>query len=122
MIRRTDPDLPFPPLRPPLEARAGVFGNQELQQLRCDFDALQTDVQSLIDWINYRVRRPFEISDVARLKLEPGDVVLVRVPGLITSDVAKAIKENVEKAIPGHKCIVCTGGIEVAALSQDPKP
>jgi hypothetical protein len=47
-----------------------------------------------------------EPFDVQRLRLEPGDVIVLKAPRRITLEQAKAMKEGVMAVFAGHECLV----------------
>jgi hypothetical protein len=47
-----------------------------------------------------------ESFDVQRLRLEPGDIIVLKTARQVTFDKAKAIKEGIEAVFTGHECLV----------------
>lgn len=43
------------------------------------------------------------VGDIARLRLTPGDIIVIRCPGRLSMDMREAIKATVEREFPGHK-------------------
>lgn len=66
---------------------------------------------------------PIVLEDIRRLVLEPGDVLVVRVEGAVTMQMAEAITRSVEQYLPGHKVLVLPAGmmdLEVLGREQAP--
>jgi hypothetical protein len=58
-------------------------------------------------------RRRIRITDAARVRLEPGDAVILSVPVEITTDDAGVIRGYVEQVFPGHPVIILAGGVRL---------
>jgi hypothetical protein len=56
-------------------------------------------------------------GQLAVLRVEPGDVLVLRTDRVITSDMASSMRETVEGNLPpGVKVMVLSGGIEIGVL------
>jgi hypothetical protein len=53
--------------------------------------------------------------EVRRLKLEPGDILVLKYDGSLTQKDCHELKERVE-AIVGHQTLVLTGGMDIDVL------
>lgn len=60
----------------------------------------------------------YEIEDIKRLQVKPGEVLLVTVPQGTVTEVAERIKNVFETNLP-VRAIVTTGDIHVQVASQD---
>ncbi len=60
------------------------------------------------------------IPDVQRLRLEPGDRIVLSWAGKISHHVADALIERMEKLCVGHKVIILDGGLKMSVLSEKP--
>lgn len=61
-----------------------------------------------------------ELEIVERLKvakLEPGDVLVLEYPGILTIERANTIKHYVESVFEGHRCVVLQGGMTLKVAS-----
>jgi hypothetical protein len=64
-----------------------------------------------------RKTEPLERADVQRLRLQPDDALVIRVPGRVSADQAQRIKAQVEVFAPGHKVAVLEEGMELTVVS-----
>jgi hypothetical protein len=55
------------------------------------------------------------LRDVERLALQPGDVVVLHVPTVLSIEERHAFHQHCQKFFPGHRSLVLDGGIHVAA-------
>lgn len=51
--------------------------------------------------------------DIRVLRLQPGDVLIMRTPTRLSQIDQEGIRQQVEKQFPGHKCLVLTDGLEL---------
>lgn len=58
------------------------------------------------------------LGDVQRLRLEPGDIIVITSPSDLSAFEVQRIAEKVGKALPGHQVIVMGGGAKIAALMR----
>lgn len=60
------------------------------------------------------------IDELASVRVKPGDVLVLHCAKQLSSDHRRGIRDEVEKAFPGHKCIVLCGEIRfgVAEVSS----
>jgi hypothetical protein len=56
------------------------------------------------------------VEHLGVLKVEPGDVVVVKVGRLISDAAFFAISGYVEKTFPSHKCLLLEAGMEVGVM------
>jgi hypothetical protein len=61
-----------------------------------------------------------KISDLSRVELAPGDVVIYRHPLRISEAAAAAIRNNLSKAFPGHRIGILEDGAELAVVRPIP--
>ena len=61
-----------------------------------------------------------KISDLSRLELAPGDVLIYRHPLRISQDSVAAIRSNLSKAFPGHRIGILDDGGELAVVRPIP--
>lgn len=66
-------------------------------------------------------RRPPLLSQIERLQLKPGDIVVLMAPRAVSLASAERLKAQVEQYLQGHKAMILTDGIEVKVLSTDSK-
>jgi len=55
---------------------------------------------------------------IERLKLEPGDVVVLRVPGRVADETAKRLREHLANVLPQHQALVLDGGMSIGAVGR----
>lgn len=53
-------------------------------------------------------------DEVQRLKLEPGDVLVLSYDGMLSADQAQHMRAIVEQRFPGHKAMVLTDGMTLS--------
>lgn len=58
-----------------------------------------------------------QLLDLERLRLEAGDIVVLRAPGRISEDTAKRLRDFWEGKFPEHKCVVLGDGISLSAVA-----
>lgn len=61
-----------------------------------------------------------KISDLSRVELAPGDVLIFRYPLRISQDSAAAIRKNLSIAFPGHRIGILDDGGELAVVRPIP--
>lgn len=62
------------------------------------------------------------LDSVAALRLEPGDVLVIRTKMPISNSAATLIREQLQHAFPGHKAIVIDNDSELSVMRQpDPE-
>lgn len=52
---------------------------------------------------------PVELEEVRVLRLQPGDVIVVRIERPVTQVAADTLREKLEEAFPGHKGVILDG-------------
>lgn len=57
------------------------------------------------------------LSNVRRLRLEPGDALVARFPGRLSAAQCERIKDQCERIAPGHKVVVLEGGAKFDVLT-----
>lgn len=57
------------------------------------------------------------LGDMQRLRMEPGDIVVLSVAGVITDESASRIRRLMEERLPGTKCIVLPQGMRIGLLN-----
>lgn len=57
------------------------------------------------------------LSDVQRLELRPGDVLVFKTPHRLSEAAIDQLGLEMERLFPGRKCIVLEAGLDVAVLS-----
>ena len=60
-----------------------------------------------------------EITEVERLRLQPGDIVVVHIDQHITAEQAERIKEHVEPLVAPHRVLVVSAGITFTVLEPE---
>jgi hypothetical protein len=64
------------------------------------------------------MKRARFIGSVNRLRLRPGDAIVLSTEELITDETAKRLREQVEAHFPGHRCLVLGPGMKLGVLSS----
>ena len=54
--------------------------------------------------------------DVKRLRLKPGDIIVVNVDRQITAEEAHRLKERVEQLLVGHQVLVTSCGVTIEII------
>jgi hypothetical protein len=57
------------------------------------------------------------LGDVRRLVLAPSDIIVISIDAAVSAQSAENIKRHVEKAAPGHKCLVLDNGLKIGVLA-----
>lgn len=57
------------------------------------------------------------LGDVQRLKLDPGDIIVLTIDDVLTEAQSAYIKHRVEETIPGHTVVVLGKGVKIGVLS-----
>jgi hypothetical protein len=68
---------------------------------------------------------PLELADVAVARLQPGDVVVVTFPGLLTRDQLQTVKETLTDVFKAHgagRVVVLQGGPTLELVRPDAQP
>ena len=55
----------------------------------------------------------FELSEVERLSMKPGDVLVLTVPHHISCETSDRLRTYVEDAVPGHRVLVLSEGLTI---------
>lgn len=61
------------------------------------------------------------LDDVTKLRLEPGDVLVVRLPTSMPGAVLEHIAEAIREKFPTTPALMVADGIDLAAVSLDPE-
>lgn len=61
----------------------------------------------------------FLFQDMWRLALQPGDVLVVRVPEKICREQADRMTRIVQDKFPDHHVLILDGGIDIGVLSPE---
>jgi hypothetical protein len=61
-----------------------------------------------------------QVADLKRVSLEPGDVVVLQVPGDLSDKHAALLRENLSEAFPGHEIGILTGGAQLSVVRPVP--
>jgi hypothetical protein len=62
-----------------------------------------------------------ELEDVRRLHLDPGDVLVVRLPHRPSPEEAWHLRERLADVFPGRKALILGPGADIEVLSDDPR-
>jgi len=57
-----------------------------------------------------------EIEDVKRLRLQPGDVLVVRMPVRVSQEAAAAIVDDLDGCFPDNRVVVLAPGVELEVV------
>ena len=57
------------------------------------------------------------LGDVRRLALQPGDVIVLSVPGRVTAEARYGISEKMRAVFPGHACLVLEEGMDIGVIA-----
>ncbi len=60
-----------------------------------------------------------EIVDVRRLRLNPGDVVVVKVQGHLSRMAEQNIKDELKTVVPDNKVLVVEAGVEIFTIGPE---
>jgi hypothetical protein len=63
------------------------------------------------------VTEPLQLEDIKRLALQPGDVLVVRLPVIPSPEMVDSVRLQLEAALPGHKVFVLAPGIDLEVIS-----
>jgi hypothetical protein len=63
------------------------------------------------------MRDDLKIEDIKRLRLEPGDILILRMRGRITMAAAEHIRNVFQNEIPGHKVMVLEDGARLDVVT-----
>jgi hypothetical protein len=61
-----------------------------------------------------------QVADLKRVRLEPGDILVVQVAGDLSDAQAAQLKEGISKAFPGHEVGILTGGAQLSVMRPVP--
>lgn len=53
------------------------------------------------------------VGDISRVRMHPGDVVIIRVPDRLTVTQVNVLRERVATFFPGHEVLVLDGGLDL---------
>src|SRR5580765_1328361 len=59
------------------------------------------------------------IEHLPILKLEPGDVLVLTYPEMLTALQAEALREQMAEALPGFPAVVLSGGVQLGAVRDE---
>ena len=59
------------------------------------------------------------LSDVQRLRLEPGDVVVLTTEWKLSAVEVQRIAEKIGKVLPGHQVLVIDSGVKIGVMGPD---
>lgn len=59
-----------------------------------------------------------EELDVRRLRLEPGDIVVISTPHVLSIDVAVRWRDALDRVAAGHQLVILDRGASIAVLSR----
>lgn len=57
--------------------------------------------------------------EIAKLELNPGDVLVFHHPGRVSEVEIKHLREAMETVCPGHKGMILEGGMSLAVLTRE---
>jgi hypothetical protein len=60
-----------------------------------------------------------EVPEVRLLRVRPGDVVVIRLQGLVDLDVMDAMAKSMKALFPGNEVVVLEDGAEIEVLRKD---
>lgn len=73
----------------------------------------------MLSRLRSRKREPGPFT-IATLKLEPGDVLVIKSPKMLDAATCARIEEQVEAVAPGHRALVLDRGFDMAAIRPAP--
>lgn len=60
-----------------------------------------------------------ERIEIAKLKLEPGDIVVVRTKEFLSHEQSRYLHDKIKSVLPpGYRCVLLTGGLELSVLTK----
>ena len=67
-------------------------------------------------------RDPFELAEVRRMPLQPGDIVVVECDQLLTRSTIKDLQDYFAAHFAPHKVVVVSGGLHVSVVAPEDDP
>jgi hypothetical protein len=67
-----------------------------------------------------RQKRKITLDSIQRVRLDPGDVLVLRCDTHLSADECRAIKASAARAFPGHEAMLLTGGLRLDATVKSP--
>lgn len=61
-----------------------------------------------------------EISSVQRMRLRPGDLIVIECPMVLSHAQVEKLKEHLAPTFPGHKIVVLTAGMHLSMYMPRP--
>lgn len=55
---------------------------------------------------------------ISKIKLEPGDILVLKTPRPITGDMAARLRDIFERLSPGFKTLILDQGMELAVVNE----
>lgn len=66
---------------------------------------------------------PIMLEDVKRLRLEPGDTLVLRAAAPMEEEILDALREQMRAAFPDHRTLVLVGSdLDLTAVPEPPDP
>lgn len=59
-----------------------------------------------------------EITRAVAMRLEPGDVLFLTIEEALDEDEVKYVRAAIERELPGVKCLILMGGIDLAEVHR----
>ncbi len=63
-----------------------------------------------------RNNQPIQIEDVKKLQLEPGDILVIRIPRQYAAPALERLRQRVCELIPDHKVLVLGSEVDLEIL------
>ena len=60
-----------------------------------------------------------KIDDLRRLKMAPGEVLVLHVDGIITTETSDRLRAHLESVLQGNKCLVLQKGLSLSVVSPE---
>jgi hypothetical protein len=60
-----------------------------------------------------------EIEAIKRLRLRPGDIIVLRCPGRMRKEGMDYLRKSMEFNFPDHKCLVLEEGMDIETITKE---
>ena len=60
-----------------------------------------------------------DIEEIKTINLKEGDVLAVKLPEEVTSDMLEVFRKNLKKIFPDNKCMIYTGELEFNKITKE---
>lgn len=67
---------------------------------------------------NFEILFANKVFDVVKINIQPGDIVILRYPGMLRPTVYERLKDSVQPHFPNNKVMIFEDGLDISVVTK----